>query len=81
VTVLERGCASGRDAEGRSEASVSYERDRVTIDIGVRPYGGGQDCPSHPSTPYVVDLDEPLGNRTIAGAGRGVQPGGAASGW
>ena len=67
VTVLERGCASGRGAQGRIEASVRYERDRVTVDIGVRPYGGGQDCQGHPSTPYVVHLDEPLGHRPVAG--------------
>jgi hypothetical protein len=67
ITVNERSCSSGRSAEGRIAVSVDYEGDTVSLDVGVRPFGGDQDCQGNPDTPYVVVLSEPLGGRTIVG--------------
>lgn len=67
VLVQERGCASGRSAEGRIRAEVDHRADAVVVSIGVRPYGGDQDCQGNPTTPYTLDLGEPLGDRPILG--------------
>jgi hypothetical protein len=67
VIVNEVACSSGRSAEGRIAADVTYGDDVVDLDIGVRPLGGNQTCPSNPDTPFVVELDEPLGDRTVSG--------------
>lgn len=67
VVVRARGCSSRRTAEGRIEIDVTYGPDAVGIDVGVRPFGGDQTCPSNPATDYVVELDEPLGDRCIEG--------------
>jgi hypothetical protein len=72
VLVRERSCSSGRSAGGRIDANVAYERDVVVIDIGVRPFGGDQDCQGNPSTPFVVELAEPLGDRVVTGERRRV---------
>ena len=45
---------------------VRYAEDQVVIDVGVRPYEQAT-CPSNPPTPFVVELDEPLGDRTLVG--------------
>jgi hypothetical protein len=67
VEVHEVQCASGRSAEGRVVADVSYGTEAVVIDISVRPFGGDQECPGNPLTPFVVELDEPLGDRPVTG--------------
>jgi hypothetical protein len=67
VIVHELTCSSGRSAEGRIVTEVTHDADTVRIDIGVRPFGGDQNCQSSPDTPFVVELDEPLGSRTIVG--------------
>lgn len=67
IEVRERECASGRDADGRIVADVVYGVDTIAIDIGVRRRGGDQECPSNPVTSFVVELDQPLGSRTITG--------------
>jgi hypothetical protein len=67
IEVRERECASGRDATGRVVARVAYGERAVTIDVAVRRRGGDQECPSNPITASVVELDEPLGDRTIEG--------------
>lgn len=67
ILVNEVQCASGRSAEGRIEVAVDYRADEVEFDVGVRPRGGDQDCPTNPTTPYTVELDEPLGDRSIVG--------------
>jgi hypothetical protein len=46
---------------------VEYEATTVAIELRVRRRGGDQECPSNPITAFVVDLDEPLGSRTIVG--------------
>jgi hypothetical protein len=65
LLVGEVACASGRTAEGRVDVDVEYGEDVVVLTARVRPLPGGQDCPGNPPTPYVVRLDEPLGDRAL----------------
>jgi len=37
----------------------------VELVIGVEAPPGGQTCPSNPPTPFTIELDEPLGDRTL----------------
>ncbi len=67
IDVHERECASGRSADGRVVVDVMYLASTVAIDVWVRPFGGSQDCPGNPITSFVVELDEPLGGRTVVG--------------
>jgi hypothetical protein len=68
--VLENACASGRTAEGRIlPPTVTYAADAITITILVRSLGEAE-CPGHPSTPYVIDLDEPIGDRELRDGGQ-----------
>lgn len=67
IEVHERECASGRSADGRVVVDVTYRTSTVAIDVRVHPFGGSQDCPSNPTTSFVVELDEPLGGRTVVG--------------
>ncbi len=67
IDVRERECASARPADGRIVVDVAANASTVVIDVRVRPLGGDQECPSNPITPYVVELDEPLGDREIVG--------------
>jgi hypothetical protein len=66
VLVTEVGCASGYLADGR----VTLERlaqleDRVELVIGVEATNSDETCPSNPPTPFAVELNEPLGDRTL----------------
>ncbi|MBE1878954.1 hypothetical protein [Myceligenerans pegani] len=66
LLVTEVACASGEPADGRIEVDHLAElEDRIEIVIGVRPQSGGQNCPSNPPTPFTLELDAPLGDRTI----------------
>ncbi len=66
VLVTERACNSGEDASGRIEKPVvTVGAESVTVVFSVRPRGGLQECPSNPETPYVLVLDEPLGDRVL----------------
>ena len=65
--VTERACASGRSSEGRVVGPdvVVVDHD-ILVTFAVRPQGGEiQECPGNPSTRVVVDLGEPLGDRTL----------------
>ncbi|MGI5191578.1 hypothetical protein ACQEVI_25790 [Promicromonospora sp. CA-289599] len=67
LLVTEVACAGGKAADGRVtlERLVEHE-DRVELVVGVEaPPGEGQTCPSNPPTPFTVELDEPLGARTL----------------
>lgn len=68
LLVRERECASGQDADGRIEVDVEETAEEVLLRIGVRPPGGGQDCPTNPATPFTVELTEPLGEREVVDA-------------
>ncbi|MFD2792767.1 hypothetical protein ACFS27_04305 [Promicromonospora vindobonensis] len=42
------------------------QEDRIELGIGVEaPPGDDQNCPSNPPTPFTIELDEPLGDRTL----------------
>lgn len=68
--VTERDCASGRPSVGRVVGPlVLLTADRVFVAFGVTPLGDGMHtCQGNPSTPTVVDLGEPLGNRLLIDA-------------
>ena len=69
LLVTEETCNSGMDAEGRIEVVSLDETDSgVSLILGVRPRDGGQTCPSNPSTPFTVTLNEPLGERQVLDA-------------
>ncbi|MGI8999064.1 MAG: hypothetical protein ACR2GO_05090 [Candidatus Limnocylindria bacterium] len=66
VLVTEQACNSGEDAQGRIlEPEIIGGADSVTVVFAVRPRGGGQDCQSNPETPFLLTLDEPLGDRQL----------------
>lgn len=69
LEVYERACNSGEAAHGRVEVVRQDVTDgEVRLVIGVRPRGGNHECPSNPPTPVTVELDEPLGDRTVVDA-------------
>ncbi|WP_019876245.1 hypothetical protein [Sporichthya polymorpha] len=69
LLVDERACASGQQATGRVRVPVlELSADKVRVAIGVATQQGGQTCPGHPPTPYVLELPEPLGNRLLIDA-------------
>lgn len=69
LLVHERACASGEPADGRIEiVELDETVDQVRLHVGVRQRGGGQTCQGNPSTPFSVELSEPLGRREIVDA-------------
>lgn len=67
ILVQEIECSGGQPATDRIEVSVDYGPDEVMFAVGVGQLAGEQICPDNPVTAYVVELDEPLGVRTVAG--------------
>ena len=67
IQVLETECSGGETAHGRLVPTVQHATDTIAIDIGVRTLDGDQSCPGNPVTPFVVELDDPLGDRSITG--------------
>jgi hypothetical protein len=66
VLVTERACNSGQDARGRIEEPTIVAGDEtMTVVFAVRPRGGAHTCPSNPETPFLLELPEPLGERTL----------------
>jgi hypothetical protein len=70
ILVNEYECNSGRDATGRVElVELTETESAVELVIGVRPSGALQaTCQSNPSTPFTVELEHPLGDRTVLDA-------------
>ena len=69
LLVTERGCASGQEMGERLLGPQVVETgDAVLIALGVIPQPGVHTCPGNPSTPVVVNLDAPLGDRAIRDA-------------
>lgn len=69
--VTERACASGRSSEGRIVGpEIEVDDTSVTVTFEVRPLPGDQECPGNPATMVEVELDEPLGHRTLLDGGR-----------
>jgi hypothetical protein len=71
LLATERSCNSGQPATGRIEIVEVVETETsVELLIGVGPQSdGAQSCPSNPPTPFTVELERPLGDRTILDAG------------
>jgi hypothetical protein len=70
VLVWEVGCSSDSPTTGRMSAPiVKVDSSTITITIGVRPKSGVQTCPGPQGTPAVVNLPEPLGERTLLDGG------------
>jgi hypothetical protein len=68
VLVTEMGCASGASSEGRiAPPEVRFTDIEVTLTFTVYGSPGAHTCPSNPATTYHVVLDEPIGNRALAG--------------
>lgn len=66
----ERECASGQSPEGRILGPrIEYRVDEVIVTFRVREIGGR--CPSNPSYPVTIALDEPLGDRVLVDGGTG----------
>lgn len=71
VAVYERACASGEPATDRiTEPDITYGDDQVVVTIRVIPRTGDQTCPSNPPTSFTLELDEPLGARTLLDGGQ-----------
>ncbi len=69
LLVTEMACNSGQDAEGRVRLSdLAVRDDAIAVTVGVEARTGEADCPSNPPTPFVVELDEPLGDRVVLDA-------------
>jgi len=71
IEVMEHECASGRPANGRiADLIVEYGEDAITITVPVHPVDASVvTCPGNPWTPYVLELDEPIGNRLLLDGG------------
>jgi hypothetical protein len=72
VEVMERACASGRPADGRiADPIVVYTEDAITITVPVRRVEGEgwATCPPNPWTPFVLELDELIGDRLLFDGG------------
>lgn len=69
LLVIERACASGRDAHGLIRVVALDETDEeIRLVIGVEPREGDHTCPSNPATPVRVDLDAEVGDRDLVDA-------------
>lgn len=66
LVINERDCASGQAPVDRDVVPVVIEtEDRVEIITMVEPVGGGADCPGNPWFPVTVELEAPLGDRSV----------------
>lgn len=70
LLVTEIDCNSGQNAEGRVEVVKLIETEStVELVLGVRPPGGQRaTCQGNPATPFTIDLERPLGDRTVLNA-------------
>ncbi len=66
IAINERACASGQAPTDRNVVPVVVETE-TTIEITtlVEPVVGDANCPSNPWFPVTVELDQPIGTRTI----------------
>ncbi|MET0830537.1 MAG: hypothetical protein ABWY26_13500 [Microbacterium sp.] len=68
LLVSEHDCNSGQPATGRIELIELIETaTTVELVIGGQPGTGGT-CQSNPPTPFTVELEQPLADRTILNA-------------
>jgi hypothetical protein len=66
LLVNEKACASGQDARGRIQ-TVAVEEDVETVELvlAVTPRRGEQTCQANPPTAMTIELEQPLGDRTV----------------
>jgi hypothetical protein len=69
ILVDEWSCHGFASAEGRIVLNVEYRDDAVVATLAVRELGGPQTCPGTPPTPYVLHLNQPVGNRSLQDGG------------
>lgn len=67
LLINERECVSGQEIGDRLRGpQVVLTADQVRIVfVAERPPGDAFECPGNPETPYVVELPEPLGDRSL----------------
>lgn len=66
VLVNEAGCTTGQGAAGNTappQVEVTDAQVRIAVSTYIRK--GAQGCPGHPLAPLVVELGQPLGDRTL----------------
>ncbi len=64
--IRERACASGERPVGRVRPPVVvFDDDSVVVIVTVSEKPGGADCPGNPSMPIVIELGQPLGDRSV----------------
>ncbi len=69
VVVTRLGCSSGVTGETLAPV-VTYKSEQITIRIDVEPFGGdAADCQWNDAVPVIVQLDQPLGERTLIDGG------------
>ena len=62
--VMRIGCAGGRTSEV-FDPNIDADDDEIIITFTVAPISGDQECPSNDAVPFVVELDEPIGDRRL----------------
>lgn len=68
--VRERACASGRSPVGRVlDPIVVYGREEIQVTIPIRRRPGPNDCAGDVNIAYLIELDEPIGDRALLDAG------------
>ena len=66
ILVTELGCSSGQDAQGRIVVDrILPSDDSLIVVMATVPRDGEQECPDNPETPFLLELPEPLGNRSL----------------
>ena len=73
VLVDEQGCTSGQGAQGNTaEPVVEVTGTEVRIAVATFDRRGAQTCPGHPLAPVVVDLGQPVRDRTLVDVHTGI---------
>ena len=69
--VRERSCASGSNPTKRlADPVISYGTRRIVVVVRARPRKGEfQTCQGNPWVPFKIELDEPIGSRTVVDGG------------
>jgi len=66
LLVMEHGCSGRDDATGRlSTLQLTETVERVEVVIAVTERPGIATCPTHPATPYSIDLENAIADRPI----------------
>jgi hypothetical protein len=72
--VTEQACSGARDIRGLLlPPMIEYLEFQVTVSLYLEPLPpGAHECPGNPTTPFVIELAEPLGERRLVdGIGEG----------